>query len=216
MRESQSIVDVINSQLKDLYGLDIVTGLPIFRVVWSEDQFEYRHGTYEDYVPGTNIWLRSVTETRHVPKYRQWIHARHILERLVLVPEFQQSELPAAKLSYEPLFVFRKGEDNETPEGYLPPRLDVCKFTIDSVLAAQAVATMMLTGTEQRDRPTLARYKDPVAGKSTEEIIDIKRKEIDELTNQLYGDETGLMGSTLSRNQGGGETIIVPPSFVKE
>ena len=217
MREAESIIKVINQQLRDLYGNDIVTGLSIFRVVWSEDEYEHRHGTYDDFVPGTKIWLKTVTETRYLPKYSQWIHGRHILERLVVVPEINAAELPASKLSYEPLWVFRKGDDNETPDGYLPPRLDICKFTIDTVLAAQAVFTMMITGTEKRDRPNLARYKDPAAGKSTEEQIAYKRQEIDELTNQLYGDETGLMGSTLSRNQGGGETIIVPHSqFIKE
>lgn len=211
MKESQSIVDVINTQLKDLYGQDIVIGLPIFRIVWSEDEYEMRHGTYDDFLPGTQIYLRTVTETRHVPKYRQWIHGRHILERLVLVPEFQQSELPAAKISYEPLWVFRKGDDNETPEGYLPPRLDACKFIIDSILAAQAITTMMITGTEQRDRPTLARYKDPAAGKGTEEIVAHKKKEIDSITEELFGDESGLMGATLP----GGNAIIVPQTFKK-
>jgi len=215
VRESESIVKVINSQLKDLYGLDIVTGLPIFKVIWSDDEMEHRHGTFDDFIPGTQILLRTVTETRHLPKYRQWIHGRHILERLVLVPEFQQHELPGAQISYEPLWVFRIGDDNETIEGYLPPRLDACKFIIDSVLAAQAVSTMMLTGGETRDRPSLARYKDPAAGKCTEEIIAHKKKEIDGIVDELFGDETGLMGSTLSRNQGGGETIIVPHSFVK-
>jgi hypothetical protein len=208
-RESDTIVNVINQQLKDLYSVDVVTGLPIFRVVWSEDQFEKRHGTFDDFLPGTQIYLRTVTETREVPKYRQWIHGRHILERLVVVPECNRAELPANKISYEPLWVFRKGDDNETPEGYLPPRLDACKFIIDSVLAAQATATMMITGEEKRDRPNLARYKDPAAGKTTEEIVAHKNKKIDGLVEELFGDESGLMGATLP----GGNAIIVPQSF---
>lgn len=209
MRESESIVKVINSQLKDLYGVDIVTGLPIFRVVWSDDEMEYRHGTFDDFIPGTQIYIRTVTETRHLPKYRQWIHGRHILERLVLVPEFQQAELPAAKISYEPLWVFRKGDDNETPEGYLPPRLDAAKFIIDSVLAAQGATTMMITS---NPKPSLARYKDPAAGKTTEEIVAHKQKEIDGIVEELFGDESGLMGATLP----GGNSIIVPQTFTKE
>jgi len=212
VRESESIVKVINKQLKDLYSVDIVTGLPIFRVVWSEDEFEHRHGTFDDFLPGTNIYLGTKTETRYLPKYRQWIHGRHILERLVLVPECNQAELPAAKISYEPLWVFRKGDDNETPDGYLPPRLDACKFIIDAVLAAQATATMMITGTEKRDRPSLSRYKDPAAGKSTEEILAFKQQKIDGIVEELYGDESGLMGATLP----GGNGIIVPHSQFKE
>lgn len=210
MRESQSIVDVINTQLKDLYGVDIVTGLPIFRVVWSEDEMEHRHGTFDDLFPGTQIFMRTVTETRHVPKYRQYIHAKHILERLVLVPEFQQAELPAAKISYEPLWIFQDKNDE-----YLPPRLDAAQFVIDTVLSAQAVNTMMITGSEKLDKP-LARYIDPLKGKSAAEMAEIKSKEIDGLVDELYGEETGLMGSTLSRGQGGGETIIVPRNYLKE
>jgi len=215
VREAESIVKVINSQLKDLYGVDIVTGLPIFRVIWSDDEMEHRHGTFDD-ITANGIYLKTVTETRYLPKYKQWIHGRHILERLVLVPEFQRHELPASNMSYEPLHVFRKGDDNETVDGYLPPRLDVAKFIVDSVLAVQAYSTMMITGHANPDRPTLARYKDPAAGKSTEEIVEHKRKEIDGLVNELFGDETGLMGQTLSRNQGGGEAIIVPHTYTKE
>ena len=213
MREPESIVKVINSQLRDLYGNDIVTGQSIFRVVWSEDQFEKRHGTFDDFLPGTKIFLRTITETREVPKYRQWIHGRHILERLVVVPEINQGELPSTKISYEPLWVFRKGDDNETEEGYLPPRLDACKFIIDAILTAQSYNTMMITGQESKDKNNLKRYLDPATGKSSEEIVEHGKKKIDGLVNELFGDETGLMGQTLSRNQGGGSAIIVPHNY---
>jgi hypothetical protein len=207
VRESQVIVDVINQQLRDLYGSDIVTGQSIFRVSWSEDEFEYRYGTYTDFVPGTNIFLRTATEIRYVPKYRQWIHSKHLLERLVLVPELNAHELPGSKTSYEPLWVFedKKGD-------YLPPRLDACKFIIDSVLSAQSIHKALITGNEKVDRP-LKRYTDPQEGKSTEELAEMHRKKIDGIVNELFGDETGLLGMTLSRNQGGGETIIVPNNY---
>lgn len=208
MRETQIIVDVINNQLRDIYGSDIVTGLSIFRVVWSEEQLEKRYGTFTDFVPGTDIFLRTITETREVPKYRQWIHEKHILERLVVVPEFQQQELPGSKISYEPLWVFENRYGN-----YLPPRLDACKFIIDGVLAAQAVTTMMITGNEKRDRTTLAKYIDPDAGKNSEELKSNYDNKINGIVNELYGDETGLMGQTFSRNQGGGSAIIVPHTY---
>ena len=211
MRESESIVKVINSQLKDLYGSDIVTGLPIFRVVWSEDQVEKRHGTFVDYVPNTEIYLRTVTEVREVPKYKQWIHGRHILERLVVVPEVNRAELPASKISYEPLWVFRKGDDNETEEGYLPPALDKCQFIIDSVLSAQIVYKMMITGSESKDRMPLERYKDPDS--SPEAHIENTKSRINSLMEELYGDESNLMGQTLSRNQGGGSAVVVPSNY---
>ena len=206
MRETQTIVDVINKSLKDLYSTDIVTGLPIFRIVWSEDEMEKRYGTFDDFLPGTQIFLRTVTETREVPKYRQWIHNKHILERLVLVPEFQQHELPSSKVSYEPLWVFEDRVGN-----YLPPRLDAAKFIIDGVLEAQIVNTMMITGKESQDKPNLARYIDPEG--TTEGAKAFRKQEIDGMVEELFGDETGLMGQTLSRSQGGGQAIIVPHNY---
>lgn len=207
-REAEVIVQVINQQLKDLYSVDIVTGLPIFRVVWSEDQFEKRYGTFTDYVPGTNIFLREVTEVREVPKYRQWIHGKHILERLVLVPPQNMVELVEAQISYEPLWTFEDRNKN-----YLPPRLDACKFIIDAVLAAQAVNKMMIDGSEQKDNQGgLARYVDPASGKSTEELVAHKNAKIDGLVNELFGDASGLLGDTLDAS---GSSIIMPQNFVR-
>src|SRR5215203_3853126 len=124
-------IESINRQLIDSFGIDTISGKPIWRVIFSEDELEKRHGTYDDYSPG-GIYLRTVTEVRLVPKYRQYIQQKYILERLVMIPEINLADLPAEKLSYEPLFVF------ETSQGlYLPPRFDACKLIVDSVYAAQ-------------------------------------------------------------------------------
>jgi len=202
-REVQVIVDTINKSLRDLFGSDIVTGQSIFRVIWSEDEIELRYGTFDDISPA-GVYLRTVTETRTVPKYRQWIHAKHILERLVLVPEFNQQELGGAKISYEPLWVFEDRNGN-----YLPPRLDACKLVIDTVLATQNVAKAMITGDESVDRPT-KRYSDPEG--TQEASLALKEQRIDKLVEELFGDESGLSGATLA----GGSGIFVPPNYTKE
>jgi len=67
----------------------------------------------------------------------------------------------------------------------------------------------MIMGNESPDRLPTARYTDPEEG-SQEQYIATRRAGIDKIVEELYGDETGLLGSTLSRNQGGGEAIIVP------
>lgn len=185
-------IDTINRQLMDLYGIDTVTGLPMWRVVWSEDQFEHRLGTYDD-VTESGIYLRTVTEVRYVPKYRQWIKDKYVLERLVVIPEISQGDLPATKLSYEPMYPF------ETNSGkYLPPRLDAAQFVIDSVLSAQG-------------KSSLTKYKDPVSGLSTEDYLEMKRQEIDKLQAELFGNETDA-GDAMAH----GEAIIVPRSYKKE
>lgn len=185
-------IDTINRMLVDKFGIDTITGLPMWKVVWSEDQFEHRHGVYEDYSPA-GIYLRTVEEVRYVPKYRQWIHDKYVLERLVLIPEINQGDLPATKLSYEPLFVF------ETNSGkYLPPRFDACEFVIESVLAAQG-------------KSSLAKYKDPLSGLSTQDLVEQKHREISDLQAELFGDETAT-GDALAH----GEAIIVPRNYTKE
>jgi len=206
--EAPHIIEAINKSLKELYGVDTVSGLPMFKVVWSEDEYEKRFGTFDDITPA-GIFIRTVTEVREMPKYKQWIQEKHILERLVVVPDYQQKELAGAKISYEPLITFFKTNKYTGKHDYVAPTLEQCKFIIDSTLAAQIVAKMMIMGNESPDRLPTARYTDPEEG-SQEQYIATRRAGIDKIVEELYGDETGLLGATLSRNQGGGEAIIVP------
>lgn len=190
--ELAETIETINRQLSDQYGIDTLSGQAIWRVVWSEDQFEHRYGTYDDYTP-SGLYIRTATEVRYVPKYRQWIKEKYVLERLVLIPEINAGDLPATKMSYEPLYVF------ETNSGkYLPPRLDAAQFIINTVLAAQG-------------KGNLARYKDPVSGLSSEDYLAMKAKEIDDLQEELFGNETDT-GDALAH----GEAIIVPRNYKQE
>lgn len=190
--ELTETIEKINNQLINLYGIDTITGMAMWRVVWSEDQFEHRRGTYDDYSPA-GIYLRTVTEVRYVPKYRQWITEKYILERLVVIPEINQGDLPATKLSYEPIYSF------ETNSGkYLPPRIDACEFIIDTVLSAQG-------------KSSLAKYKDPLSGLSNEDYVEMKNKEINTLQDELFGNETDT-GDAIAH----GEAIIVPHNYTKE
>lgn len=184
-------IESINRQLVDLFGVDTITGKAMWRVVWSEDQFEHRHGTYDDFTP-EGFYLRTVTETRYVPKYSQWIRERYVLERLVLVPEVNYGDLPVSKMSYEPMFPFVRNNGD-----YLPPRLDVAKFVIDTVLEKQG-----------KKAP---RYTDPVSGMNTEDYLESKAKEIEDMQRDLFGNETDT-GDALAH----GEAVIVPRNYNKE
>jgi hypothetical protein len=158
-------VEQINSQLRDEYGYHSVTK-PYFRVVWSEDELEKRLGTFNDIVNG--IFIREVTEVRKVPKYKQWIQAKYLLEKLTVVPIFNQKELLEETFSYEPLWVFenKKGE-------YLPPRFIVCKFVIEQHLG-------------RLGKSQFARYTEKNESK---EEYEMRLKEIEEL---LFGNETSI------------------------
>ena len=166
--------ETINELLKNHFGTDTVTGLAMWRISWSEDQFENRLGTYEDYTPG-GIYIRTVTEVRKVPKYSQWVPRKYTLENLVGIPLQNRHELPDSKMSYELMFVFEKGNGE-----YLPPNFEAAKFIIDSVYAAKGQQSM-------------ASYTDPEAdGNNGQEA---KRVRVDKLVEELFGDESGLKGA---------------------
>jgi hypothetical protein len=162
--ETTESIESLNRQLVDLFGIDTITGDPIWRIVWSEEQFEKRLMDTTD----SGLFLLK-PEVRLVPKYRQWIKQKFVLERLVLIPEISMPELPAIKTSYEPIFVFMDKNDN-----YLPPRIDVAKIVIDTIYAAQG-------------KSNLAKYID----NPDEE----QKKRIEEIYEYLYGDETNVTDS---------------------
>lgn len=175
-------VESINKQLKELFGIDTISGLQMWRVVWSEDQFEKRLGTYDDYSTG-GIYLRTVTEVREAPKYRQWIQEKYVLERLTVIPMLNQQDLPTEKLSYEPIYVFetKKGE-------YLPPKIEAAKFIINGIYAAQGKQSMAKYVDEEMKNPEEAR-----------------EKRILELEHELFGNET-MVGDALAYR----EAIVNP------
>lgn len=190
--ETSERIESLNRQLVDLFGIDTITGQPIWRIVWSEDQYEHRHGTYDDYSPG-GIYLRTVTEVRYVAKYSQWIQNKYVLERLVVIPESSSGDLPATKLSYEPIYPFQTNSGQ-----YLPPRLDAAQFVVETVLSAMG-------------KSSLAKYQDPVNGLTTEDYLEMKAKEIDTLQDDLFGNESDV-GDAIAH----GEAIIVPRNYKKE
>ena len=188
--ETSESLESLNRQLIDLYGIDTITGQAMWRIVWSEDQFEHRLGTYDDYTP-SGIYLRTVTEVRYVKKY-PWIKEKYTLERLVVIPEVSMPELPATKTSYEPMYPFQTASGQ-----YIPPSLISSRFIIDTVLAAQG-------------KKSLAKYKDPASGITGEENIELKNKEIDVLQKELFGNESPV-GDALAHK----EAIIVPRNYKK-
>jgi hypothetical protein len=82
---------------------------PIYRVVWSSDQLEKRFGTFIDYVPGTNLFIREVTEVREVRKY-PWLEPQWILEKLFFNQHNEEildnTTLSPRTCTYEPFWCF--------------------------------------------------------------------------------------------------------------
>ena len=174
----------INDQLREQFGIDTESTEPIWRCAWSNDQYEMR---LTDRTPEGLIMLSP--ELKRLPKY-SWIKNRWILERLVVVPEFQAFELGGLKVSYECIWKF----EDRTKEA-VPPMFPACQFIINLVYAAQG------------HRP-MPKYIDP----ESKEPIEEQKKRIDGLVEELFGDESNLLGMTIT-----GEAVAYTgPSKMKE
>jgi len=182
--ETSEKIDTINSQLKNEFGVDTVSGIPIYRVVWSDDQFEKRMSKYT--TNGIELLHPQLIE---MPKYRQWIKHKYILERLsfVEVDTGENNQMTVNKLSYEPIWTFQDKDG-----GYLPPRWDICKLIIDTVHAAIY------------SNHNLVKYKDPG------ENIEQRKAEIVQIQQELFGNETDT-GDALAYKEG----VVVPHNYEK-
>lgn len=81
-----------------------LAGLPLWRLVWSEDAMELRKGEYNEWCG--SLFLRTVRDVRWVRKY-SYIKDRWVLERWFPPEVSYNPELPnSTQGSYEPVFVY--------------------------------------------------------------------------------------------------------------
>ena len=169
-------IEILNQRLNDYFGHDDL-GRPIWRLVWSDTQFEKRLTNYT--LEGLELITPIVME---LPKY-SYIKERYVLERLVIVPEFQQNELPVEKISYEPMWTFESNKKE-----FLYPKWEACKHIIDTIYLAIG-------------KSVTAKYKDPDSGKSPKELIAEEAERVKQIQQDLYGNETST-GDALAHNEG--------------
>lgn len=174
----ESIVS-LNQRLIDHYGIDTASRRPIFRIVWADEQVEKRMMDTLD--SGIQLLYPVV---REVKKYAYLRHV-HVLERLVVVPDFQQKELADEKTSYEPVWTFMDADGNS-----LPPKWEPIKLIVDTLYAALGKSSM-------------AKY---VENNSPEE----QDKRVAQIQEELFGDQSGLYGKTLP---GSHEGVVVPHNY---
>lgn len=178
-------IETLNSRLKDIFGIDTVSGLGMFRIVFADEQFEKRTTECTD----SGIFLL-VPEVRLLPKY-QWLKGLYLIETLVAIPDVNVGDLPTQKTSYEPLFVFWDKDG-----GYLPPKWEVADMAINIMLAA-------------RGKQNLHKYVDKEG--TTEDAIAERKRRIDGMIEYFGGDESGLMGSSIDS----GNSSFVPHNYEK-
>jgi len=157
----KSSLDAINKKMKDKWGT--TEDKANFRLVWSEDQFEKR---WTDYTKeGFKLLSPQLNE---VPKYRQWIQEKYIVERLTVIPEQTETDLIEV-LSYEPIYTF---EDKSGDP--LLPVWSAIDFMIENLLE------------NMRNPGVRVKYKD--TGETEEE----KMARIKVLQDELFGNENDV------------------------
>lgn len=167
-------IEKINQFLIDNYGLDTNLNIPIFRVVYSNDQTEKKLSTHTD--QGVELLFPEVMELKKYP----WIKNKYILERLVLVPEENQREMLGAKTSYECIFPFENAKGDA-----LAPKIEVCQIVIDALYAALG-------------KKSMAKYVDP---DNNQDPVELREQKIREMHEELFGNETSV-GDALSYKSG--------------
>lgn len=175
----------LNRELKRHFGMDDDDMAAMWRVSWSDDQYENR---FSKYTPAGIELL--FPQLQLLPKY-PWVAGRWMLENRVLVPEVSQSELDGVKKSYECMYAFptQRGEP-------IIPSFPACKFLADAVLAAKGKESLG------------PKYAHPLAGMKSDEIKHHKKMEIDAIMEELFGDESFLMGRTIT-----GEASTMPQQY---
>jgi hypothetical protein len=158
--ELREPIEDINKKLVDEFSRDISDGRPIYRVVWSDDQLEKRITTHDD---NGNQLIHP--EVRLLPKYKQYIRHRYVLERLT--PIIGETDL-LEKMSYEAIWTFQDRNGK-----YLPPWFDACRHIIENVIHNMAV------------RNYYAKYKDTMS--KEQYLADLQKME-----DELFGNETDV------------------------
>ena len=160
--ELRETIESINERLLGEFGVELnAGGMPRFRVVFSEDEYEKR------LTDCTDEGFQLLTpEVRLLPKYKQWIREKYILERLV--PIVGETDL-VSKVSYEPSWVFQDRHGS-----YLPPFFEGCKHVIESMFQAIDKSGVF------------AKYKDKNVSPE-ERLAEVQRVE-----DQLFGNESNI------------------------
>jgi hypothetical protein len=146
-------VEIINKDLLDKYRT--IQNYPVYRLVWSEDTFENRLGTFREFTE-SGLFIREVTDVRKVRKYN-YIHHRWIFEMWAPGSITRNPETPdAAGGDYVPVYVFESGQGS-----YLSPTRKVVEFLISA-----------LEGRVKKDEMPSEQYLEDREIKAIEESLD--------------------------------------------
>ncbi len=134
-------------------------GKPRYKLVWSEDEIEKVLSQYTR--EGFELLTPQIIEKY---KYRQWIHERYVLEKLVAVPE-SHLEVSVYPMSYEPIYTFQNKNGD-----YLEPHYGATRFLINYLENPKKFYTQYKASNEEEHRKAI--------------------QEINEIEDYLFGNES--------------------------
>ena len=104
-----TFVTRINENLTRFFGEQ--GGHPNFRVSWTTHEREFKQGTFEIFYKETDIYLRTETGIKEVPKY-PFKPDRWVLEKFT---DARNVDELASNISYEPFWIFEKNGEYQEP-----------------------------------------------------------------------------------------------------
>lgn len=148
----------LNKFLADKYGL--FHEQPRFRVIWSTDEQEWRHGEFANEVMG--LYLGTTVDTRKVPKY-SYAMDRWVLEELVYSKYTPTELVNQGPVAYEPLWIFWTGEDNAYVEPSLSMVDQMCHYRVNNTLRGHAPTEEDLKKKKEKlERQNRARLREKI------------------------------------------------------
>ena len=173
----------INNYLARDFGYFESSDKPIYRLVWSDIEMEYRRTNFT--TEGLELPYEIITLKRKYP----YIDNKFVLERCLGIPSFVKTDL-VNKFSYEPIYAFAigKGDEYEFDTFY-----GAIKFIIDQV--HEAAKRSFYKSNYEKD-------------KTPEELKEDRKLQIKKMAQFLYPDESDV-ADALHWNEG----IAVPKNF---
>lgn len=173
-------IEVLNLRLIEYYG-SYRLDMPNFQLRMSDQVIETQFDTFCDFLEGTNILLREVTEARKIKIYNYIQPPKWILERLV--PNPNPDEILDGKLIYTCIWAFGlMGDPLGEP---IEPKWIALQFVIDNLLDGQ------------RKRSHFAKYTSEEKEGGSKEAKELR---VLELMEALYGEQSKVADALNSKN----------------
>lgn len=190
MYTDKHLIDTINSSLHQQFR--VLDGRPIYRLVWSDDQYEVRKGKFSDYYG--KIFIREVTAVRRIKKYWYMEEPCWVLEKLTFIAsraalkEICEELVESGNGSYETIYAFQDR----------PVALEVVEFILHALHNPKKIDKNAVEAMEKYEDEQEVKYFEDQLGEDERSPLFVWENSAFVSTNQLkfkqdYVEKTGLI-----------------------